>query len=102
MFSSMTIASSTTKTTESVRAIIERLSREYPPKYITANVPTRENGKAKLGIVVADKFRKNRKITMTTRNSDSSIVNLTSSMDLRIVIVRSANVYIVIAGGSCA
>ena len=53
MFSITTIASSTTKPVEIVKAIKERLSSEYPHRYITPNVPTRESGTATLGITVA-------------------------------------------------
>src|SRR5215471_5050210 len=99
MFSSMTIASSTTKPTDSVNAIRERLSTEYPHRYMTANVPTSERGKARLGITVADRLRRKRKITRMTRKRASLSVNLTSSTELRMVRERSYNVYIVTAGG---
>src|SRR5438034_8078387 len=45
---------------------------------MTAKVPTIENGSARLGMTVADRLRRNRKITMTTRASVRSSVNLTS------------------------
>ena len=54
MFSSMTIASSTTNPTDSVIAISDRLSIEKPHRYITANVPTSERGSARLGISVPE------------------------------------------------
>ena len=37
--------------------------------YITANVPTSEIGSARLGMAVADRLRRNRKMTMITSNS---------------------------------
>ncbi len=77
-FSSITIASSTTKPTESVRAIRDRLSRLYPSRYMTEKVPTSEPGSARLGISVADKLRKNMKITRTTRPIVMRSVTLTS------------------------
>ena len=89
MFSSITMASSTTKPTESVNAISERLSREYPSKYMMANVPTMDMGSAMLGIAVADKFRRNRKITRITRTSARNRVNFTSFTDERIDTDRS-------------
>src|SRR5437879_10157790 len=89
MFSSITMASSTTNPTESVSAIMEKLSREYPHKYITAKVPTIENGSAKLGIRVAGMLRRNKKITITTRISANCSVNFTSCTEFRIVIERS-------------
>src|ERR1700730_4866280 len=87
MFSSITMASSTTKPTESVSAIMEKLSTEKPHKYITAKVPTIENGRAKLGMAVAGILRRKRKITMTTRMSANYRVNFTSCTDFRIVMV---------------
>src|SRR4029079_7054829 len=89
MFSSMTIASSTTKPTERMSAIIDRLSRLYPSMYMTANVPMIENGNARLGMTVAHTFRRNTKMTMITRASVSSMVNWTSRYDSRIVSERS-------------
>ena len=89
MFSSITIASSTTKPTERMRAIIDRLSRLYPSMYISAKVPMIEKGSARLGMTVAQTFRRNTKITMMTSASVSSIVNWTSRYDSRIVSERS-------------
>ena len=57
--------------------------------YITANVPMIENGSARLGMTVAETFRRNRKITMITSASVSTIVNCTSWNDSRIVSERS-------------
>ena len=81
MFSSITMASSTTKPTASVSAISDRLSRLKSSAHITQQVPISENGRASDGMAVARTLRRNRKITMTTRNNVSSIVNLTSFTD---------------------
>src|SRR5215831_14301914 len=54
MFSSMTMASSTTNPTERMRAIIEMLFMLKFSKYMTENVPRMENGRAMAGIMVAD------------------------------------------------
>ena len=89
MFSSMTMASSTTKPTDSVSAMSERLSRLYPSRYITANVPDDGQGRARLGMMVAERFRRNRKITRTTRAMASSSVNWTSWTESRIDCDRS-------------
>ncbi len=89
MFSSMTMASSTTKPTHSVSAIRERLSRLKPIRYITENVPTIDIGSDRLGISVAERLRRNRKITSTTRASASNSVNCTSSTDSRMDWERS-------------
>ncbi len=46
-------------------------------------------GSARLGMIVADQLRRNRKITSTTSTSVSSSVNVTSSTDALIVSERS-------------
>jgi hypothetical protein len=89
MFSSITIASSTTKPTQSVSAISDRLSRLKPNRYITANVPTIDMGMATLGIAVAVRLRRNRKITITTSDSVNHSVNFTSCTESRIDTERS-------------
>ena len=53
MFSSTTMASSTTKPVATVSAISERLSRLKPSRYITPKVPISDTGTATLGISVA-------------------------------------------------
>ena len=57
--------------------------------YIAANVPMMENGSARLGMTVAQTFRRNTKMTMMTSASVSSMVNCTSRYDSRIVSERS-------------
>jgi len=59
-----------------------------------------ERGTATLGITVAAKFRRNRKITITTSPMVSISSNCTSSTDARMVTVRSVSVVISTAGGS--
>ena len=81
IFSTITIASSTTNPVEMVSAISDRLSRLYPSRYIAAKVPIRDSGTATLGIIVAYRFRRNRKMTMTTRKTVSSNSNSTSSTE---------------------
>src|SRR5581483_2566774 len=89
MFSSMTMASSTTNPTDNVSAISDRLSSEYPSRYMTANVPTIDMGSAKLGMAVAEMFRKNKKMTRITSINASSNVNFTSPTELRMESERS-------------
>ena len=89
MFSSITIASSTTKPTQRVSAISEMLSMLYPNTCMNAKVPTMDMGNATLGMTVAETLRRNMKITITTRASASSRVNSTSSTDALIITVRS-------------
>ena len=75
MFSIITMASSTTNPVEIVSAISVRLFRLYPKRYMTPNVPTIESGTATLGITVAERFRRNKKITITT----NATVNISSN-----------------------
>ncbi len=102
MFSSITMASSTTNPTASVSAISDRLSRLKPNAYITANVPITETGSARLGITVADTLRRKRKITSTTSPIVSTRVNFTSATDSRIDFERSLRTSRLTAAGSCA
>jgi hypothetical protein len=62
----------------------DRMLRLYPSRYMTANVPTTDKGTTTPGITVADRLRKNRKITITTRQMVRMSVNWTSRMDFRI------------------
>ncbi len=91
MFSIMTMASSTTKPVEMVSAISERLFRLNPRSTITPKVPTSERGTATAGMRVAGTVRKKRKMTSTTRATDSISSNWTSLTDPRIVTVRSVS-----------
>src|ERR1700761_8126841 len=99
MFSTTTMASSTTKPTAMVSAISDRLSMLKLIRYIAANEPASASGTVTLGISVVQKFRKNRRITITTRQMVSTSVNSTSATDARIVVVRSRSVSTLIAGG---
>ena len=60
------MASSTTKPTDSVSASIVMLLMEKLSAYITAQVPIRDTGTARAGMIVADTERRNRKITRIT------------------------------------
>ena len=89
IFSIMTMASSTTNPVEIVSAMSVRLFTLYPSRYITPNVPTSDSGTATLGMIVARRFRRNAKITSTTRTTVSPNSNSTSATEARIVTVRS-------------
>ncbi len=91
MFSIITIASSTTKPVEIVSAIIVRLLREKPARYITPKVPTSDKGTEKLGMIVAGILRRKMKITRTTSTTASMSSNCTSSTEARTVTVRSVS-----------
>ena len=53
----------------------------YPARYMTEKVPTSDMGNARLGIMVAERLRRKRKMTSTTRTSATSSVIWTSWMD---------------------
>ncbi|MNX94132.1 hypothetical protein D3C86_1263530 [compost metagenome] len=91
MFSSMTIASSTTKPVAMVRAIRVRLLTENPARYITPKVPISDSGTATDGMIVALARRRNRKVTMTTRAMAISNSCCTSLTEARMVWVRSVS-----------
>ena len=85
----MTMASSTTKPVEMVRAISDKLSRLNPASFITPKVPIKVTGSATLGMTVAQNLRRKMKMTITTKATVSSRVNCTSVMEARMVSVRS-------------
>ena len=60
VFSSTTIASSTTKPVATVSAIRLRLLSEKPSRYITPKVPSRATTVATAGTIVARRLRRNR------------------------------------------
>ncbi len=66
MFSTTTMASSTTKPVAMISAISDRLFRLKSHRYTTAKVPISETGTARLGISVARPLRRNRKTTRIT------------------------------------
>ncbi|MNK53155.1 hypothetical protein D3C87_721070 [compost metagenome] len=89
MFSSMTIASSTTRPVARVSAISERLFKLKPMNDITPKVARIDTGSAKAGIKVADRFLRKRKMTMMTSPIVSTSVNWTSLTDSRMEVLRS-------------
>src|ERR1700723_1285376 len=102
MFSIMTTAASTTKQEERVKALSASLLQLYHRTYITPNVPTIDNGTATLGINVARKFLRKKKITMTTSTMVNANSNSTSFTDARMVVVRSVRICTFTAEGSDA
>ena len=102
MFSSITMASSTTKPTESVSAIRERLSRLKPKADMPAKVPMMAMGSASEGMMVAETRRRKTKITPTTSTPAISSVCCTSSMEARIIWLRSNTTSICTDGGRLA
>src|ERR1700723_1146247 len=102
MFSITTIASSTTNPVEIVIAISERLSRLYPNRYITANVPMSETGTATAGTKVARSLRRKTNTTMITRTIEIRSVLSTSLTEARMVIVRSSTTVVSMPNGIVA
>ena len=101
MFSSITMASSTTKPMDRISAIIDMLSRLKFSAAITANVPSIVNGSARLGMMVAETLRRNKKITPTTSTSVISMVTWMSLKARRMLSERSPRTSRSSAGGSC-
>jgi len=67
MFSSTTMASSTTSPVARISAISDRLFSEKPHRYMMAKVPTSDTGTARVGISEARQSARNRYTTSTTR-----------------------------------
>ena len=65
-------------------------------------MPPSDSGTDRLGISVAGRLRRNRKITSTTSATASSNSNSTSATEARIVSVRSLKMLISSAGGISA
>ena len=91
MFSTTTIASSTTKPTATTSATSVRLLRLKPIRYIAAAVATKATTSTAATITVADSWRRNKPMTSTTKPIVTASVSSTSCSDERIVRVRSFN-----------
>src|SRR6266853_3435503 len=100
MFSSITMASSTTNPTDSVSASNVILLMEKLSAYMIAQVPIRDTGTASAGMIVAGTERRNRKITRITSEIAIASVTSTSATELRIEIDRSASTSRSIAAGT--
>ena len=88
-FSRTTTASSTTKPVATVRAMSDRLSRLYPARYMMPKVPMSETGTATAGMTAARHWRRKRKTTMITRETEMMSVRSTSRREARMVVVLS-------------
>src|SRR3954453_15024849 len=88
-FSIITMASSTTKPTETASAISDRLSIENPATHIMAQVPASASGTGTPAAIVAAVRRRNTNTTSMTRLMVAKSVNCMSRMLARIVPVRS-------------
>ena len=66
VFSSTTMASSTTKPVATVSAISDRLLRQKPSRYMTPKVPSSDTTVATAGMTVARTLRRKTLTTSTT------------------------------------
>ncbi len=90
-FSSMTMASSTTKPVAMVSAIRVRLLTEKSIRYMKAKVPTSDSGTAMLGMMVAGMLRRKTNVTNTTSATANSSSFWVSRTEARMLWVRSVN-----------
>ncbi len=102
VFSSTTMASSTTKPVATVSAIRLRLLSEKPRRYITPKVASSDATVATAGTIVARARRKNTPTTNTTSATEIISVTSTSCSDARMEAVRSEATCTVMSCGSCA
>ena len=89
VFSRTTIASSTRKPTDSVRAMSDRLSSVKFSASITAKVAQIVRGSTMLGMIVSLSLPRNRNITRMTSIRAITMVVFTSFMDFIIVTALS-------------
>ena len=89
MFSTMTMASSTTKPVAMVSAISVRLLIEKPARYITPKVPTSDSGTTTLGMIVAGDVAQEHEGDQRRRGHGEHQLVLDVATEARIVSVRS-------------
>ncbi len=99
MFSSTTMASSTTKPVATVRAISDRLSRLKPSRNITPMVPSRDTVTATAGTMVARALFRKKATISTTRMTAKTSVSSTFRSEARMVMVRSMAVVTLMSWG---
>ena len=102
MFSTITMASSTTRPTDStIASSVSRLIVK-PATIIRKTAPTSEMGIATTGMMTARNDPRNRKITTTTISSVSLSVLMTSLMASWMYSVESYGTPTFMPAGSCA
>ena len=102
VFSSTTMASSTTKPVATVSAISDRLLSEKPSRYMTPKVPSSDTTVATAGMMVARARRRNTPTTKTTSITEITSVTSTSRSEARIELVRSDATCTEMSCGSCS
>ena len=98
-FSITTMASSTTKPTDTASAISEMLSIEKPATHIAAHVPASASGTVTPAAMVAAARRRNRNTTSITSAIVASKVHCMSRTLARMVVVRSESTEIWTSAG---
>ena len=98
-FSITTMASSTTKPTDTASAISEMLSIEKPATHIATQVPASASGTVTPAARVAATRRRNRNTTSITSTTVAKSVSCMSWMLARIVVVRSDSTEIWMSAG---
>ncbi len=81
MFSSTTMASSTTRPMASTMASSVSVFTLKPKRYMNMNAPTSDTGIVTSGISVARRLRRKRKITSATSSTASTMVRKTPLID---------------------
>ena len=89
MFSVITMASSTTRPTDSTTASMVNTLMENPATYITKNAPMSDTGITIHGMSVTRQSRRKRKMMMITSTNASYTVFFTSLIDARMNLVLS-------------
>ncbi|MNH26650.1 hypothetical protein D3C79_867150 [compost metagenome] len=84
MFSSTTMASSTTRPVARISAISDMLFNEKPHRYMAAKVPTSDTGTARVGISEARRLPRNRN---TTRITSTTAMIRVCSASLRVALI---------------
>ncbi len=102
VFSSTTMASSTTKPVATVSAIRLRLSRLKLSRYITPKVPSSDTTVAMAGTIVARRLCRNSPTTSTTSATEMMSVTSTSRSEERMELVLSEATCSSMSAGSCA
>ena len=102
MFSSITMASSTTRPIASTIASSVNVLIVNPNAYINPNAPIRDTGIVTIGMSVARRLRRKRKMTSTTSAMASTIVSNTDPIDFSMNTDVSYETISLMPGGSDA
>ena len=96
----MTMASSTTKPTDTASAISDRLSIEYPASHMAAQVPASDSGTVMPTAMVGVRRRRKTNTTSITSSTVAPRVSCMSRTLARIIRVRSDSTENSMSGGT--